>query len=84
MDATTFVVVPNPSKDKFEILFQNELLEEATYEVYNLLGQKVKHDKLEDTKEYVLNLNEAANGTYLMKINNGSSEEIKRIIINRK
>ena len=48
------------------------------------MGQKVKHDKLEDTKEYVLNLNEAANGTYLMKINNGSSEEMKRIIINRK
>ncbi len=78
------IVYPNPSVDGMFTLLFDQKIKVGTVEVYNLLGQKVKHDKLEDTKEYVLNLNEAANGTYLMKINNGSSEEIKRIIINRK
>jgi hypothetical protein len=78
------VIYPNPSVDGMFILLFDQKIKVGTVEVYNLLGQKVKHDKLEDTKEYVLNLNEAANGTYLMKINNGSSEEMKRIIINRK
>ncbi|SHI70638.1 T9SS type A sorting domain-containing protein [Flavobacterium haoranii] len=61
-------IAPNPSNGIFTLSFTTTL-ENATIEVYNLLGQKVYISKLNNLDIYNLDLSGFTSGTYLLKIN---------------
>lgn len=66
-------IAPNPSNGVFTLSFTTSL-ENATIEVYNLLGQEVYISKLNNLDTYNLDLSGFTSGTYLLKIN--SNKEI--------
>lgn len=78
------LVYPNPSSDGMFTLLFNQEIKDVTVEVYNLLGQIVKQDTIQNGTEYQLNLSEAVTGNYILKINDGSQQIVKRITLNRK
>ncbi len=75
------VVYPNPSADgRFTLLFNHEI-NNGTVEVYNLLGQKVKQDVIQNASEQLLDMGNAATGTYLLRIQDGAKQVVKRLMI---
>ena len=79
-DFASVQVYPNPSDGKFTILF-DATVENATIEVYTLLGQKIFYEKFDTTNEKLVNIAGLANGTYLLKIDVNGQTFNKRIII---
>ncbi|HRG18636.1 MAG TPA: T9SS type A sorting domain-containing protein [Flavobacterium lutivivi] len=74
-------IYPNPSDNGiFNLLFDKEI-KEGTIEVYNLLGQKVKQETIQNATVYQLNLGEIITGNYIIKLNDGSQQMTKRIVI---
>lgn len=69
----TITIAPNPSNAVFTLNFATTL-ENATIEIYNLLGQEVYNSKLNNLDTYNIDLRGFTSGTYLLKIN--SNKEI--------
>ncbi|OAB80177.1 M4 family metallopeptidase [Cochleicola gelatinilyticus] len=69
---------PNPASTYITI----ELLDnrEATYEIFNVLGQQVSNGMLDRTA--TINVNNLAAGLYLVKINDGQKDLIQRFVKN--
>ena len=67
---------PNPAKSILNV----ELLDnrEATYAIYNVLGQQVLNGSINRTA--TINVNTLANGLYIVKINDGQKELVERFI----
>ncbi len=67
---------PNPTKDIVNFNL-NEKIESIT--IYNLLGQEVLSKQV-DSQEFVLDITNLSNGTYIVKLNtNGNSQTAKVI-----
>lgn len=69
---------PNPASTQLTI----ELLDnrEATYEIFNVLGQQVANGSLD--RAATINVNKLAAGLYLVKINDGQKDVIQRFVKN--
>jgi|TARA_R100000479_G_scaffold68390_2_gene32621 Zn-dependent metalloprotease len=69
-------VYPNPANSVLNV----ELLDnrEATYEIYNVLGQQVLNGSINRTA--TINVDTLSNGLYLVKINDGQKELVERFI----
>ncbi len=64
------------------ILIGGVFITNWTVEVYNLLGQKIASDDLQNTTEHLLDLSKVATGNYYRRIQDDSQQFfIKRIII---
>jgi len=74
------IIYPNPSADGVFTLLFDKKINDGIIEVYNLLGQKVAQDIIQNVTEHPLNLPKVS-GTYIIRINDGSQQLIKRIII---
>lgn len=68
LNDNAFVIYPNPVNDFLNLKFTNQL---DYIEVYNLVGQLVKSQKLHDSFAKI-DFSEFATGTYLVKISSGS------------
>ncbi|MFT5764320.1 MAG: hypothetical protein ACI8VT_003066 [Saprospiraceae bacterium] len=64
---TDFQIFPNPANDFVHIQSEEVLIEKV--ELYNLLGQKMIQVNVDQLKQVAFNLNEFANGIYMLKIN---------------
>ncbi|MGC4040221.1 MAG: T9SS type A sorting domain-containing protein [Flavobacterium sp.] len=68
-DLGSLTVAPNPSKDKFEIVFDSILPNDAHFEVYDVLGKKVLEESMaKGTSMGILNLGNHPQGVYLLRI----------------
>jgi len=69
-------IYPNPAKNILNV----ELLDnrEATYSIYNVLGQQVLNGSINRTA--TINVDTLSNGLYLVKINDGQKELVDRFI----
>ena len=69
-------VYPNPANSILNV----ELLDnrEATYAIYNVLGQQVLNGSINRTA--TINVDTLSNGLYLVKINDGQKELVERFI----
>jgi hypothetical protein len=79
-DIQKTIVAPNPSNGNFTISF-NSIVEEASIEVYTLIGQKVYNTTFNNSSETLLTISQLASGTYLLKINCNGQVITKRIIV---
>ena len=73
-------IYPNPAADQVTITVED--YNNATVEVYNLLGEVVKAEQVSDrnTKINVADLN---NGTYIVRVMNGEKVATKKVVINK-
>ena len=71
-----FHVYPNPSKDYFNIAFNNELILNEDYEVYSILGKLVLKGKLTNLNTVVSTKN-LSKGTYFLKVGSITKKIIK-------
>lgn len=79
----TFDIWPNPIKDKLNIAIQSELSDEAYVTVYDMLGKRLINKKLDyenDLFNGKLDLAFLRSGTYIVKVNQGDKQSVRKII----
>ena len=74
------VISPNPSPNGIFNINFGEIVEKATVEIYNTIGQKVYETTIIDTNEQQLILDNVNTGMYLLKITNGDEIIVKQLI----
>jgi len=67
-DLNETIVAPNPSTGMFNIQFNDLIIGTATIEVYNLLGQKMYVENVENKKEHQIDLTKLSLGNYILKV----------------
>lgn len=77
-------IYPNPAKDKIYINFKQNLFENISFSIYNLLGEEVLNSQrnlsLSISQNYItIDISSLVNGTYLLKIY--SESEPQKVII---
>ncbi|MBD3725224.1 MAG: T9SS type A sorting domain-containing protein, partial [Flavobacteriaceae bacterium] len=75
----TITIAPNPSNGIFTLSFTTTL-ENATIEVYNLLGQEVYNSKLNNLDIYNLDLSGFTSGSYVLKTSVNNTIYISKMI----
>ncbi|MBA3683220.1 MAG: T9SS type A sorting domain-containing protein, partial [Bacteroidetes bacterium] len=73
---------PNPVKDELKLVFTSEILEEATYEIQNNLGQIVFRSAIRSGggKEAKIATNSLANGVYFLNLKQGNKQAAYKFI----
>jgi hypothetical protein len=75
-------IFPNPNSGEFEISAEG-LNDEASVQIFNLLGGKVFESKLGSSGSNKISLTDFSSGCYLVKIISGEKSANSRIIISR-
>ena len=65
----------------FTINFENKI-KEVKLELFNLVGQKIYEETIENKNKHTLDINELSKGTYLLKISDEQQTITKKIIKN--
>ena len=76
---STMCVVPNPSSGNFTVKF-NKNISKGHLQVYNLLGEKVLEEPINQTSQFNLVLTNMPTGIYLLKVMDGSSTLSSKLI----
>jgi hypothetical protein len=77
-------VFPNPNDGTFKIRYENDNKKKTSVTVTDAAGRKVFEDKLgkfSGKYEKELNLIEFGSGMYTVTIQNGSNEEVQKVMI---
>jgi subtilisin-like proprotein convertase family protein len=79
-----FSIYPNPNNGLFTIRFGNPISDNVNIEVYDLNGRRIHAQRLNASYglTHQINLQDIASGMYLVKVRDGSSEALKKIVIN--
>jgi PKD repeat protein len=82
-NSANFEVYPNPTSGLVNLRLMNTADDDYQVEVTNLLGQSllVKKISLSDSKEQQLDLSSMAKGVYFIKIRNGKSSGIRKVVL---
>ncbi len=84
-DFKVFNVWPNPAKDVLNISLQSDSFDDTYVALYDIQGKRIMDQKLNAEGNYingVLNLGFLNSGMYLLKINQGSKQAAKKVVIN--
>ncbi|MDP1725285.1 MAG: T9SS type A sorting domain-containing protein [Bacteroidota bacterium] len=80
-------VYPNPAVDKFSVTFVLNQKTEINFEIYNILGAKIKSLEPErfsaGNHETLINIETLSNGVYFLKLNAGEYSQLIRFNIAR-
>ncbi len=78
-----FFMSPNPTKDYVEIRFNKNISHSINIVVYNVEGKELINSvkKLKDNR-ITFNASQFSKGMYFVKLNDGTSEVIKKLIVN--
>ena len=82
LNNSELIIAPNPSNDAFNIVFDTPLIGKTILEVYNLVGQKVYVETIENKKEHQLLLSHLPVGSYILKIINNNKYIDKKLLKN--
>jgi len=81
------IIFPNPSKEKFEIIFSNDNIDIKLITLTDLLGQIVFKEQIENkgvsSEEVLIRVNELKSGVYFLNILTKQYRISKRLIIER-
>lgn len=77
-DEHQVLIFPNPANDNFTIK-SNETIKEIA--IFNLLGQKVKSIKMENSKSIAVDISSFDKGVYMVNISTGKKTITRKIII---
>ena len=85
-DFQVFDVWPNPAKEVLNISLQSDISNEAYVTLYDIEGKRIVNKKLDTTDGAFnarLDLNSLSQGMYLVKIDQGDKQAVKKIIIQK-
>lgn len=80
------LVYPNPTEGDFNISFKAESSDNYTLEMFNEIGQVVISEKINNySGSFILpvSMNQHAAGVYTIRISNGKTESVKKIVVNK-
>lgn len=79
----SFSVWPNPNSGEFSIKLISSSSEAIQVTLYDIRGRKVYHQEFENTIsfEQQINLNNVQSGLYILRVNDGKSNAVKKLII---
>ncbi|PBQ34030.1 hypothetical protein CNR22_20355 [Sphingobacteriaceae bacterium] len=80
-DKALLSIYPNPTSTQFIVELEGELLSSAKIQVYNLMGQ-ILLDQTIDNNKTAINCESWTNGVYLIKITNNNSQTVYKLIKN--
>lgn len=73
-------VFPNPSAGNFTVTFLNTI-KTGTIEIYTVLGKQVFNERILNTFRRNINLANASDGIYLLKVSDGERQYSKKLMI---
>lgn len=76
-------IYPNPVRDNLSISFSNEMPQNCTVEILNLMGELVCGPVNTSGNRISINLDHLADGCYLVKIIDGHTQCTKKVILQR-
>ncbi len=82
-------IYPNPNNGSFnvEIYFEGANYQKATFEIFNIIGQRVMDKEITFVQGYVnvpVSMNDVlADGVYTIRIQLGNEEVIRKVVVNR-
>ena len=80
IDTLQFKVYPNPASDNITVELDN--VSDYTISLYNTIGQRVRTNPLAtSTQTLRMNTKHLDNGVYILKIDNGSNDISKKIVV---
>lgn len=80
-----FSIYPNPTTNRIvNLLYESNISENATVEIFDMRGKKVKSLSLkpESFAQHKLDLSNLSSGTYLIKFSSGEYQTTKKLILN--
>lgn len=69
----SMTVFPNPVGEVIQLIVENENLENLYYQLYDLRGKLILDHKI-DNRETSISMENMANSTYFLKVNNNNNE----------
>jgi len=77
-------IYPNPNKGSFNVLIGNLQSTKIKIAVYDINGRRIFEEQFNASQDFneQINLNQVQSGVYLVKITDGLSESIKKIVVN--
>ena len=77
----TGYITPNPFNESFEVRVDGEDISDYTFELYNMMGKKIKHKGVTDSKTVNVKAGDLSSGMYLytIKLNDGRQSSGKII-----
>ena len=79
----TFNLYPNPTNGNVTIEMNNNLNEQLTLKVFNIIGDEVFISLLKNEKKQSFDLRGLANGLYFVKISGNKFNKIEKLIIQK-
>jgi len=76
-----FVVYPNPVTNGVLTIQMKELIRDVSIKIFNLSGQLIYSDLINNNKTIQLENNIFKSGTYLLKISNSEINEVRKIVV---
>ncbi len=80
-DPLQFNLYPNPADNTVFIQIENS--KAVDLQLFNTLGQQLFHNNYKDGEQIELNIAHLSNGIYLLKVNDGEKEGMKKLVIQR-
>ena len=82
-DINSMSLYPNPNNGEFTIKLKSSSSKDINVQVYDLRGRTVFNNMYVNTSEFsqVINLNNVQSGMYLVKVNDGERETIKKVLV---
>lgn len=74
------IISPNPSSDAFIISTAQGLLLNGNITISNLQGQQVVSAEIRSVKQFTIDLNNFANGVYLLRLQMGKGVVIRKLV----
>ncbi len=76
-------IAPNPSNGVFSIQYSNDILDNASLQVFSMLGNLVYKQNLKNELNQEIDLNSLAEGMYYIQIQNKDKSFSKKIVLQR-
>lgn len=78
-----FSIYPNPNNGTFTVKLNSFSNQDINIEVYDIRGRYIFNNSYTNTTDFseTINLNNAQAGVYLVKINDGDKQVVKRIVV---
>ena len=77
----TFIIYPNPAKDKITIINNGNLSVKTQISIFNVTGQQVLSEIYNNQNQIEINVNSFSEGIYLLKIQTNDGMVIKKLVI---
>ena len=72
---------PNPATDKIIIAKNNELIDETAVSIYNINGELIMKNIIQNQNKLEMNVSSLSKGIYFLKIQTKSGIESKKLVI---